>query len=193
MLCDICKKREATVHLTEVINEEVHELHICEKCAKEKSMQMQQHFGIADLLSGLTDLPHGTAPKKKLIHIKCPSCGMSYDDFKRLGRFGCADCYESFKRALYPLFKKIHGVPYQAGKKPEAATVSKKFTKKKNSADAGSAVNRLEQLKAALARAVEQEEFEQAAVLRDKIRMITAQNKKPKKSEKKDENRRPDK
>ena len=70
MLCDICKKKEATVHLTEVIDEEVNELHICETCAKAKGAQMQQHFGIADLLSSLVDLPHDTVPKKRRINIK---------------------------------------------------------------------------------------------------------------------------
>ncbi len=180
MRCDICKKREATVHLTEVINEEVSELHICEECAKEKGAQMQQHFGIADLLSGLVDLPHDMIPKKKRINIKCPSCGMGYDNFKKMGRFGCADCYEAFKRALYPLFKKIHGISYRADKESknresEKPDISKPVTTKGlPSPDTGR--DNLRGLKARLAKAIELEEFEEAAILRDKIRAFEARD-----------------
>ena len=180
MLCDICKKREATVHLTEVINEEVNELHICEECAKSKGAQMQQHFGIADLLSGLVDLPHDSLPKKKRIHIKCPSCGMSYNNFKKIGRFGCADCYEAFKRALYPLFKKIHGVSYRAGKEPGNREKKRPLPPKpviaKKTLKPGPDIEDSQALKARLARAIELEEFEEAALLRDKIRAIEAQD-----------------
>lgn len=181
MLCDICKKREATVHLTEVVNEEVTELHICEKCAKQKSAQMQQHFGIADLLSGLADFPHELVPKQKRISIKCPSCGMSYNDFRKLGRFGCADCYEAFKRALYPLFKKIHGVSYRAENEPQKPALSKKPQTPENMPAVGSAkaeTESLEELRAMLAEAVKREEFEKAAVLRDKIKAIASQKRK---------------
>ncbi len=169
MLCEICKKREATVHLTEVINDEVSELHICEECAEAKGAQMQQHFGIADLLSGLVDLPHDMIPKKKRINIKCPSCGMSYNNFKKMGRFGCAGCYEAFKRALYPLFKKIHGVSYRAGKEPKKPSALKPvIIKDVPKPDINK--DNLQELKARLAKVIELEEFEEAAVLRDKIR-----------------------
>jgi protein arginine kinase activator len=178
MLCDICKKREATVHLTEVINDEVSELHICEKCAEAKGAQMQQHFGIADLLSGLVDLPYDMVPKKKRINIKCPSCGMSYNNFKKMGRFGCADCYETFKRALYPLFKKIHGVSYRAraGKEPKKPSGLKPVTTK-DVPKPGIDKDNLRELKARLAEVIELEEFEKAAVLRDKIRVLEARDK----------------
>ncbi len=180
MLCDICKKQEATVHLTEVINEEVSELHICEECAKSKGAQMQQHFGIADLLSGLVDLPHDSLPKSKRIHIKCPTCGMSYNNFKKIGRFGCADCYETFKRALYPLFKKIHGVSYRAGKEHKNREDKKlsdpKLAITKKALRPSAEMESSQDLKARLARVIELEEFEEAALLRDKIRAIEAQD-----------------
>ena len=56
MRCDACKIRDATVHLTEIINNKVTKLHLCEQCAREKSQEMEEHFGLADLLSGLADL-----------------------------------------------------------------------------------------------------------------------------------------
>ena len=55
MLCDICSKKKATVHLTEIVDEQMSEMHLCETCAREKSMQMEQQFGLADLLAGLSD------------------------------------------------------------------------------------------------------------------------------------------
>jgi protein arginine kinase activator len=171
MLCDICKKNEATVHFTEVINDNVSELHICEHCAKEKGASMQQHFGIADLLSGLVDIPADMVSRKSHIGIKCPGCGMSYDNFKKMGRFGCARCYGAFRRALYPLFKKIHGTSSHIGKVPDKQIPVK--LGKKDKADKACAVkDKLKDLKARLLDAIKMEEFEQAAVLRDEIKAL---------------------
>ncbi|TRZ79919.1 hypothetical protein D4R86_05205 [bacterium] len=174
MLCDICKKNEATVHLTEVVNEDVSELHICEKCARAKGASMQQHFGIAELLSGLADLPVDMVSRKSHISIKCPGCGMSYDNFKKMGRFGCAKCYDAFKRALYPLFKKIHGTSCHIGKEPMKSS-SIKLNQAAKPDKASAVKDRLGGLKAKLLDAIKTEEFEQAAVLRDKIKMLEDQ------------------
>ena len=181
MFCDICKKKKASVHLTEIINDEVTELHLCEDCAKAKGTEMQQHFSIADLLSGMVDLPFEEAAKKEHIKVKCASCGMSYSDFKRIGRFGCPGCYETFKRALYPLLKRIHGTTRHIGKEPKSAPPAKmkpawpKLKPKLEQEPEPQAeipVDRITELKARLQRAIEKEEFEQAAVLRDKIRIL---------------------
>ena len=171
MLCDICKKQKASVHLTEIINDEVTELHLCEECAKTKGTEMQQHFSIADLLSEMVDFPIEAAQKKERIKLKCPSCGMSYTDFKKMGRFGCAQCYEAFKRALYPLLKRIHGTDRHIGNQP------RKLPGKKPKMAAAvpkpkSEARLLEELRARLAKAIASEEFEEAAVLRDKIRAL---------------------
>ncbi len=175
MLCDICKKNEATVHLTEVVNDDVSELHICQQCAREKGTSMQQNFGIAELLSGLVDLPVDMISKKSHISVKCNGCGMSYDNFKKMGRFGCARCYDAFKRALYPLFKKIHGTSCHMGKKPVklVSTRSGKPGGRPANPDKACCVkDKLKDLKSKLLDAIKKEEFEQAAVLRDKIKAI---------------------
>ena len=169
MICELCKKNDATVHLTEIINDQTTELHICEECAKAKDTQMQQHFGIADFLSGLVDLPSGVNKKKERISLKCESCGMTYANFKKLGRFGCENCYESFKRVLGPLLKKIHGTTRHAGKEPKAITFPSKGVGKKP-VKAKTETEKLNELKRRLDRAIKQEEFEEAAILRDKIR-----------------------
>jgi len=105
---------------------------------------------------------------------------MSYNNFKKIGRFGCADCYETFKRALYPLFKKIHGVSYRAGKEPGNREKKRPLPPKpviaKKTLKPGPDIEDSQALKARLARAIELEEFEEAALLRDKIRAIEAQD-----------------
>jgi len=158
MQCDICTKREATVHLTEIINEQVTKLHLCEECAKKKGAEMEEHFGLANLLAGLVDLeqPSEAAREKKL---KCPSCGLTYDDFKRLGKMGCGQCYETFKAYLVPLLKRIHGFDVHVGKVP----------RKQGRAARPKKVD-VEELKKRLQKAVELEEFEEAAQLRDEIK-----------------------
>lgn len=158
MLCDICGKNKATVHLTEIVDNEMSELHLCEECAREKSVQMEQHFGLSDLLAGLADFGSAletTATRGK----KCPNCGLSYADFKKIGRLGCSECYSVFKEFLAPLLKRIHGSTQHLGKTPvEAANKVSRLTSK------------LEDLKVRLQKAIELEEFEEAAKLRDKIR-----------------------
>ncbi|MFC1806739.1 UvrB/UvrC motif-containing protein [Candidatus Omnitrophota bacterium] len=171
MVCDLCKKRKSSVHLTEIVNDEVTELHLCEECAKAKGAEMQQHFSIADLLSGLVDFPMEPEHKKEHIKIRCKNCDMAYADFKKLGRFGCEHCYEAFRRALYPLLKSIHGTSRHIGKEPKSAppkptkSAKAKVVKK-------SEKQIIAELREELTQAIENEDFEKAAVLRDKIRML---------------------
>src|SRR3989338_1987324 len=106
MLCEVCGKKEATVHLTEVVNDKITKLHLCENCAKEKGSEMEEHFGLNDLLAGLADLGTTVEPKHAE-SIKCPKCGFTYQDFSRVGRFGCGECYEAFKKHIAPLLKRI--------------------------------------------------------------------------------------
>lgn len=84
MQCNICTKKKATVHLTEIVDGQVTELHLCEECAREKSVQMEQQFGLADLLAGLADFGKQVKDVDK-VKLDCPNCGVSYDDFKKFG------------------------------------------------------------------------------------------------------------
>src|SRR3989338_435390 len=117
MLCDICGAKEATVHLTEIINDQVTKLNLCEDCAKEKGTEMEEHFGLSDLLAGLSDMGATTEPQVTE-SIKCPNCGFMYQDFRKVGRLGCSECYEAFKKQLVPLLKRIHGADRHVGKIP---------------------------------------------------------------------------
>ena len=159
MLCDLCSKNQATVHLTEIIDEQMSELHLCEECARKKSVQMEQQFGLADLLAGLAEFEKPDEAVEAT-RLKCSNCGLSYQEFKRIGRLGCSECYSSFKKYLMPLLKRIHGSIQHLGKSPY-----KLVTKTKKKLD-------LSELRKMLHSAIEKEEFEEAARLRDKIREL---------------------
>ena len=163
MLCELCKQTQATVHLTEIVNEQMTELHLCEACANQKGAQVESHFGLADLLSGLSDFSKTQEPEEVSTKA-CPACGMTYDDFRKVGRLGCAECYPTFKRSLGSLLKRIHGSPIHIGKSPIRLLKPSKMAK-----------TELLELKRKLERAIEGEEFEEAAKLRDQIRRAEQQ------------------
>lgn len=169
MLCDECGKNKATVHLTEIVNDLVTKLNLCESCAKQKGAEAEQHFGIADLLSALSDVEQPPAPASPgapaAAKHKCSKCGLTYEDFKRVGRLGCADCYKAFRTSLVPLLKRIHGSNQHIGKSPTAQSVDEVKTNSKRAQE-------LEQAKQELLKAVRNEEFEEAASLRDKIKFL---------------------
>jgi len=159
VLCDICGKNPATVHLTEIIDEQMNELHLCEECAHQKSLEMEQQFGLSDLLAGLVELEK-PVKDTEVPGIKCPSCGFTYADFKKIGRLGCGDCYNAFRKYLGVLLKKIHGSNQHLGKSPVKVV---KVLKKKID---------LPQLRQQLQQAIEMEAFEEAAKIRDQIREL---------------------
>lgn len=185
MTCDLCGKNEATVHLTEIINDQTRELHLCEPCAQEKGAAAAEQFGLAGLLAGLTEaglkpgLRAGEGPK-------CPRCEMTYEDFRKSGRLGCGGCYETFRKYLAPLLKRIHGsteyagalAPPAAGRAAaagRAGAVGKTIGRAEPAAKAGRGpgpADLLARLKEQLREAVAAERFEEAARLRDKIRAL---------------------
>ncbi len=159
MRCDVCSTNEATVHLTEIVNDKITKLHLCESCAKEKGEEMEGHFGMSDLLAGLADLGANLEPDAAN-NVKCPTCRFTYNDFKKVGRLGCGDCYEAFKKQLDPLLKRIHGANRHTGKVPLMAgnTVKENRT--------------LQDIRTRLEKAIMAEEFEEAAKLRDALREL---------------------
>ncbi len=160
MFCDICGKNAATVHLTEIIDNQMNELHLCEECARKKSEEMEQQFGLSDLLAGMAELGK-PVKEKEAVHAKCANCGLTYADFKKIGRLGCGECYDAFRKYLGPLLKRIHGSNQHVGKIPgKSARVVKPKT------------NDLQDLRTKLQLAVEAEAFEEAAKIRDQIKEI---------------------
>jgi protein arginine kinase activator len=120
---------------------------------------VKTQLSIADFLSGLaTGGKHKT--KQALPDITCPSCGMSLSQFQSGGRFGCADDYAAFRERIMPLIEKIHDASQHVGKMP--ASTDREVAREKS----------LRQLQAELKRAVEREEYEEAARIRDRIREL---------------------
>ena len=159
MLCDICGKKEATVHITEIIDNKMTELHLCEECARKKEVSIEHSFSLADFLGGLTDIGTILEPAK-MVQKKCPGCGLGYNDFKKIGRLGCDRCYETFKEALDPLLKRIHGSNRHLGKFPVSQARKVKVKTK------------LEGLRARLEEAIQVEKYEEAIKLRDQIKAL---------------------
>ena len=161
MLCDICAKNPATVHLTEIVDDQMSELHLCEECARKKSSQMESQFGLSDLLAGLADFEK-PSEEKEMVALKCPNCGLTYKDFKKVGRFGCGECYVTFRKFLAPLLKRIHGSGTHCGKCPVKVTTAKSSKKKPD----------VQELRCRLQKAIEMEAYEEAAKIRDQIKEL---------------------
>ncbi|MFD0961908.1 UvrB/UvrC motif-containing protein [Paenibacillus chungangensis] len=172
MYCQECGKRPATLHFTKIVNGDKTEFHICESCAREKGEGIPgspNSFSIHSLLSGLMDFqsmgngsPGGLgAPPKS---ARCEECGLTYSQFSKIGRFGCSSCYKHFTDRLDPLLKRVHGSTVHSGKIPKRS---------------GGQIQRkreIEELRQDMQRHIENEEFEEAASLRDRIRELERQN-----------------
>lgn len=170
MICNVCGTNEATIHLTEIVNEQMVEIHLCETCAQEKGTEFKTHFNVSDLLSGLTDLTKEITKDEKTL-TKCPNCGLSYEEFGRTGRLGCAECYEAFSKLLIPLIKRVQHSTQHVGKRPSRlAPAAPSFQAKQD----------LRELQNRLTKLIQQEEFEEAARLRDRIKQLEEKLKKGK-------------
>ena len=157
MLCDICGKNPATVHLTEIIDGNITEIHLCESCAKKKSGDFQKTFSVSDFLSGLAGIDSlSPAVSSKAV---CSNCGLTYKEFTEKGKFGCFQCYSDFKDKILPLLRKIHGSITYKGKLPK---MKKKFDIPVS--------DKLDLLRKQLERAIKIEEYEEAARIRDQIK-----------------------
>lgn len=158
--CENCGEREAVVHLTQIVDNTITTLHLCERCAEEKGVETGSQvakFPLGDFLASLgkTVPPGGAAAEA----AACPGCGATLAAFRQSGRLGCARCYISFEGHLRDLLRRLHGNTQHEGERYGAHP----------GAPAG-LVRRLEKLKAELQRAVAAENFEMAAQLRDAIR-----------------------
>jgi protein arginine kinase activator len=169
MLCQICGKNPATVHFTEIHDNKMSELHVCERCAEEKGLHSEpakQKFDIAavfaDMMNSMT-----TTEEERVGHVQCPRCGLLYSAFKETGRLGCAECYNAFQFQLRPLLRRIHGDTRHKGKTPA------------RDGEVVSIARQVQRLYDELQRAVEREEFERAAEVRDEIKRLESQEKAP--------------
>lgn len=162
MICQKCNEREATVHLTKIINNKKQEIHLCEICAKKNDdINFETPFTINNFLTGLLDSIHSSPIKVDYIQTTtCSKCGMNYGRFKQLGRLGCSECYKTFNEKLLPLIKRIHGSESHTGKIPKKAGNRIRIKRE------------ILSTKKKMGEAIKREEFEEAAQLRDKIKIL---------------------
>ena len=156
MLCCICKEKEATVHLTQIAGEKTQKVDLCEECAKQKGVNDPAGFSLADLLLGL-----GASQEMEQAagsEIKCPACGFTQSDFKKAGRLGCPECYNTFAEGMESLLKTMHKGVRHIGKVPGEIKQTRDLAE------------RLKTLQKKLDQAVAKEDFETAAALRDEIK-----------------------
>lgn len=169
MECQECQKRPATLHFTQVLNGNKIESHVCEKCAKEKGYitYPEEGYSLHNLLAGLFSFEspsignHDSNSFQQVKELRCPKCHMTFSRFKRTGKFGCATCYEAFSSRLDPIFRRVHsGNIKHNGKIPKREGGNLR-TKKQLAA-----------YKKELQQLIENEAFEKAAIVRDKIKEL---------------------
>ncbi len=167
MLCENCGQSPATVHITEIINNNKKEWHLCEVCAKEVqpqsfSLKFMPPMNLHSFLAGLLNQEFGGGGFRVIEQTgrKCRRCGLDEGQFARQGLLGCGECYSSFEDRLTPLLRRIHGNTRHTGKVPNRTGGRFRLHKE------------IEKLKEQLKEAVAREEFERAASLRDRIRLL---------------------
>lgn len=152
--CDLCSK-PATVHLTQIVNNKVHKVDLCEECAQAKGVTDPSGFSLADLLlkASLNPEPAGAG-------LRCEQCGFTQNDFKKQGRFGCPACYDIFNSIIEPMLDSMHKGIAHAGKVPQKALARKTL------------YDRLTKLELDLSEAIKSERYEDAARTRDEINQV---------------------
>ena len=155
LICSLCGK-EATVRLTQIINNKIHKVDLCEACAQQKGVTDPEGFALAELLEKSSFTPQNPDDEQ----LTCPSCDYETADFRRTGRVGCATCYEVFEAQIRPVLEDMHAGTAHNGKVPELA-MERQCSKL-----------RLRKLKDGLARAIAEEAYEEAAKIRDEIHVL---------------------
>jgi protein arginine kinase activator len=161
MLCQLCKQRTATIHLTEIANNQRNETHLCQECAQEQGLAVKAQIPLNDLLNTLlaqSAAAEQEASEKPSTEHACPDCGMTLKRFAKESLLGCPQDYKEFADELTPLIEKNqNGKIHHCGKMPSRTPdMSRKEIE-------------LTALKRQLEQAVRNEDYETAAKLRDRI------------------------
>jgi protein arginine kinase activator len=170
MDCDQCHEREAVIHLTQIVNEQVTTLHLCERCAAEKGVESPATVTKTPLGSFLAamgkEVAGGAAAGRPVSGVdreRCPRCGATLQDFRETGRLGCAECYTQFEGPLRELLRRLHGSTHHVGERYAAPGAAEEDPHRQE-----------EELRQQLRLAIETENFELAAELRDRLRVFDA-------------------
>ena len=156
--CDKCDK-PATIHLTEIVGGEKTEKHLCEDCAVAEGITIKANVPISQLLEDF--VLQTTSHAEVSCDLKCDVCGITFAEFREHGQLGCPNDYEAFSQVLVPMLAQAHdGADQHVGKVPRGAEAGQRKQ------------NTLLRLRAQLKLAVQNEQYEHAAKLRDQIKNI---------------------
>jgi len=173
MLCEKCQKNTATIHMKGYVNGEVTERHFCQECSINMvNMEMPMNFGniFKDIMESVQSMGGQVSigqppnlPVKRKVPGPCSVCDLNYEQFKATGKVGCEACYQAFPKEIVALFKNVQGSTHHEGKFPKRS---------------GSEIlqrREVDKLRSTLKKAVEEENYEEAARLRDQIRSLEVQ------------------
>lgn len=165
MICQACGKKTATTHIKTIVNGKLTEYHLCSDCAKEKgygNLFSSWNLDFGNMLGGLIGGSRQTAKVQR-----CEKCGSSFAEISKTGKLGCAECYKTFRSQLVPVIQRVHGTTKHKGKVPGSSALRITDTNNQMMPVKESPV---EEKKRLLQKAIEAQDFEQAAVLRDEIK-----------------------
>lgn len=158
MRCDQCGENEAVIHLTQIVDNEMGTFHLCEACAADKGLEPEVSMDNLPLTDFLAQMSQEHTPAPTRGSTECEFCGLTLDAFKKSGRLGCSHCYVTFDEHLRALFRQLHGAAQHVGKVylPPDPTAAER-------------TEQVVRLRRKLEAAVQREEFERAAQIRDQI------------------------
>ena len=152
MKCHHCDN-QATVHLTQILNGQMHKMDLCETCAQEKGVTNPENLSIGSLMDQDSEVSDAS-----LSPMTCESCGTTHSEFKKGGRLGCEACYHVFRPVLDPLLEGMHAGSKHLGKIPSSSQLKVEFQQS------------MVRLRSDLQNAIEQEDYEEAARIRDQLK-----------------------
>ena len=165
MMCDECGIRPATIRITTIVNGEKRDRNLCSECLASSQRIKKDFSNLAGHLNGLLDALKSSAAKSEetIPEIECSRCGTTYEAYRKTGLVGCAQCYNDFREPLQAMMSRVHGHTQHVGRIPGGA--DKQLSMKL----------KLEKLRQELNQAIQSEEYETAASLRDQIRSLQSQ------------------
>jgi protein arginine kinase activator len=154
--CQKCGK-EATLHVTEIVQGQKIEKHLCQQCANQEGITVQVQLPLSQVLEDLLQ----TAAGREMANLRCDACGINFLEFRQKGLLGCPNDYVVFEQTLLPLLERAHeGASQHVGRVPGSAGEEQRRT------------NELLRLRAELKEAVAAEQYEQAVQIRDRIKEL---------------------
>ena len=173
MKCDKCKKNIANVKYTQIINGEKEELNLCEQCAQGMGINnFSMPINFSDFFGEFlqSDISNAFSESNYHIESRCKKCGMTFEEFASIGKFGCDNCYAVFNEKIDRILKGIHGTEKHVGRK--LLNVKEEQNEKEEISKHNSQILEIERLKNKLKQLIKDENYEEAAKVRDEIKKL---------------------